>query len=320
VEDEATGELTQYELTLDTTQAADAFLIALRNDINATVDHVSASITGGRISLQSDDGYAFGFATPYDPNPAEAGDITAATPTSPSVLDAYTGTQDLVYDFTFLSGGAVGTDTIDMQIDVRDPSGPVLRTLTRTIDADYDPGDIIQLENGLRFTLSEGDVLAGDGFSFTAYADMDTAGVLDALGLNVLFTGLGAGSISVAEGMAEQTGRLAGALRPMTGDNHRLMDMAAVRSAQVASSGTATLNGFYHALVSHIGTTRNTRSVQYKNQDELVKDLQNRRDAVSGVSVDEEMIKMIEARTIHQGALKYISLLDQSLSDLLNVL
>jgi len=319
VEDESTGEITQYELTLDTTQAADAFLISLRDAINASVGHVTASISEGKIHLDADEGYAFDFAIPYDPDPAEAGDITALNPTSPSVLDAYTGDADLSYGFTFLDGSEIGTDAITIQIEVRDSGGSLLRTLTRQIDADYDPGGAIELENGLRFTLSAGNVAAGDGFSFVAYESMDTAGVLDALGLNTLFNGLGAGQIEVAQRVYDDPLNLAGALRPMEGDNHRFLDLAAVRLEQVLASGTAAFDEYYRALVSNIATTRNTRSVAYENQQQLCKDLENRRDSVSGVSVDEEMVRIVQGRTLYQGALKYISVVSGLLEDLMGM-
>ncbi|MFO7956022.1 MAG: flagellar hook-associated protein FlgK [Candidatus Brocadiia bacterium] len=316
VEDQATGEVTQFELTLDTTQAADAFLVSVRDAINATVDHVSATIDRDRLTLQAEDGYAFGFATPYDPNPAEAGDITAASPTMPAILDAYTGQQDLRYDVRFLDAGEIGTDTIDIAIDVYDRGGALLRTVNRQIDADYEPRDVIHLEDGLRLSLSEGNVAAGDSFSFMAQAEMDTAGVLDALGLNVLFSGQGARGIEVPERLKEEPSRLAGSLRPMEGDNHRLLELSQVRSENVAAGGTTTLQGSYHALLGELSTTKTTRGVQLQNQEDLVKDLQNRRDSVSGVSIDEEMIHIMEARTIYQGALKYITMLDEMLADL----
>jgi len=316
VEDEATGQVTQYELTLDTTLGADAVLVALRDAVNAGVDHVTAGVSQGRIRLDAEDGYAFGFATPYDPNPAEAGDITGSAPTSPSIVDAYEGETDLVYDFTFVDGGEVGSDSITIQIEVHEPSGPVLRTLTRTIDATYLAGSTIELENGLKFTLSAGNVAAGDGFSVTARASMDTAGVLDALGLNTLFSGLGASSISLVESVQDDPSRLATAMRPMTGDNHRIACMAELRTAELLGSGTQTLNEFYDAVVSRVATTRNTVSVAYQGQNELVMDLESRRDSVSGVSVDEEMVHLIESRTLYQGALKYISAISEMMDEL----
>jgi len=316
VEDQATGDVTQFELSLDTTQAADAFLVSVRNAINATVDHVSATIDRDYLTLQAEDGYAFGFATPYDPNPAEPGDITAASPTTPAILDAYTGQQDLRYDVTFLDAGEVGTDTIDIAIDVFDRGGALLRTVNRQIDADYDPRDVIHVENGLKLTLGEGNVAAGDAFSFMAQAEMDTAGVLDALGLNVLFTGRGAEGIEVADRLLREPGRLGASLRPMEADNHRLLELSQVRSENVAAGGTTTLQGSYHALLGELSTTRNTRGVQLQNQENLVQDLQNRRDSISGVSIDEEMIRIMEARTVYQGALKYITMVNEMLADL----
>ncbi|KPK65273.1 MAG: hypothetical protein AMK73_03415, partial [Planctomycetes bacterium SM23_32] len=316
VEDEATGDVTQYELTLDTTQAADAFLVALRDDINANVDHLTASIDEGRLRLEAEDGYAFGFATPYDANPAQAGDITALDPTTPTIADAYTGQTDLVYDVTFLDAGEIGADSITIQVEVSEPGGPVLRTLTRTIDDTYPPGSAIALENGLLLCLSAGNVAAGDSFSFTARASMDTAGILDALGLNTLFSGLGAGDIHVTPRVYDDPSSLAGAVRPLPGDNHRLLDLADVSTAKLLASGTATLGEHYRALVTGVATTRNTRLVAFENQEQLVKDLQNQRDSISGVSVDEEMVRIIQSRTIYQGAMKYIAAIDQFLSDL----
>jgi flagellar hook-associated protein 1 FlgK len=319
VTDQATGDLTQYELTLDTTQSADAFVASLRDEINANVGHVTASVDQGKLSLQADSGYTFDFATPYDPNPAQPGDITAANPTSPGILDAYTGNSDLQYDVTFLNGGQIGTDPITIQIQARDPGGPVLRTLTRQIDATYVPGDTIELESGLKLTLSAGNVAAGDTFSFVAHASMDTAGVLDALGLNTLFDGLGAGLIEVTPRVYNDSSNLAAALRPMAGDNHRLLDLSALRSEKSMASGTATLDEYYRGMVSQIATAQSTQSVAQTNEDQLVNDLQDRRDSVSGVSVDEEMTKIMESRTLYQGALKYISTISDLMNDLFNL-
>ena len=320
VEDEATGDVTQYELTLDTTLSGEDFLVSLRDAVNASVGHVTASINEGRIVLTADDGYAFGLATPYDPNPAQAGDISALDPTAPGLLGAYTGDEDLAYEVSFLDGGEIGTDEISMQVTVRDTIGAVVRTFTRQIDGTYTPGSVIELDDGIQLTLGVGNVAAGDGFSFVARASMDTAGVLDALGLNTFFDGLGAQGIQVAARIASDPENVAGAVRDAAGDNQSLLAMARISSQKMLDSGSATLNEFYRAVLSNIGTTKNTTALQYDNETQLLSDLMDQRDSISGVSLDEEMISMMESQTIYQAALKFVSTVDEMLSELATIL
>jgi len=320
VEDDSTGVVTQYELTLDTTEPGSVFVGSLRDAVNTGVAHVSANIVGGAIVLQADPGHSFGFATPYDPNPAGPGDITAADPTTPMILDDYTGESDLVYEFSFLNDGEIGTDAIDIQITVSEPAGTVLRTFTQQIDDTYDPGDAVDLENGLKYTLSQGNVSAGDGFSFTAHTSTDPGGLLDVLGLNTFFDGVGGGDIHVADRIEETPELLGGALREMPGDNHRFLAMADVRYARLMRGGTATLDEDYRALLSDVATNLNSRSLQLQNQGQLVLNLENQRDSISGVSVDEEMVNLLQSQTLYTAALKFIQATDEILTDLINIL
>jgi len=320
VEDKSTGDVSQYVLTLDTTAGVDQFLADLRDAVNAGVPHLTATLSAGQLSLDAEDGYAFGFATPYDPNPAAPGDITAAVPTSPTLLDAFTGEGDLQYDCTFLNGGQVGLDPITVQVSVREPAGPVLRTFTGQFDADYTPGSAVSLENGLKLALSDGNVAAGDSFSFTARASMDTAGVLDALGMNVLFNGLGAAGIHVADRVLSDPSNLACSMRDAEGDNHRLLEMAGLRTAKVSADGTASLSQLYETLVGQVATEHSAASVERDDEQYVLKELMNRRDSVSGVSVDEEMIRILQGRTLYEGALRYVQALREMLDSLTRVL
>jgi len=320
VEDESTGEVTQYELTLDTTQAANTFVAHLRDAINAGVGNVTATIVEGRLTLQADDGHAFGFATPYDPNPANPGDITAVDPTSPAVVDAYTGETHLEYSVSFLAGGEIGTDSITIQVSVSEPSGPVLRTFARDLDDGYDPGDTIELENGLKLCLSAGNVSAGDSFSFTAYASTDTAGVLDALGLNVFLRGQGAGEIQVTDRISQDAMALAAGINELPGDNHKLLELVDLSTKKLLLGDTATLSGYWRSMVAQVATASNTKSVQHDNLHRMVTDLQDRRDSVSGVSIDEETIAMTRAQSIYEGMVKYMGVLDQMMDQLFDLL
>ncbi|MHA1574092.1 MAG: hypothetical protein ACTSX8_08855, partial [Alphaproteobacteria bacterium] len=57
-----------------------------------------------------------------------------------------------------------------------------------------------------------------------------------------------------------------------------------------------------------------------ENQQHIMHDLKNRRDAVSGVNVDDEMIVLLQARMLHQGAIKYITSKNEILTDLAQLL
>jgi flagellar hook-associated protein 1 FlgK len=206
-----------------------------------------------------------------------------------------------------------------MQVTVRDVGGAAVRTLSLRVDDDYAAGDTIALENGLRFSLSAGNVNTGDGFSFTAYASMDSAGILDALGINTFLNGQSAGDLHVVERVLRDNSTLAGALTPNPGDNHGFLQLAEVREAEVAGSGSTTLNDAYREMISEIATTRNTKTSECDSQELLIKDLQNRRDSVSGVDMDEEMVQLIEAQTLYQGALKYIQAVDEMMSAMLSI-
>jgi len=311
--------VTQHTLTLDTTLGAADFVAALRDAINAGVPGLAASVDAGRLNLAADAGYAFGFATPYDPNPAQPGDITAVPPAAPGILDAFAGEEDLTYEFEFLSGGEVGTDEIDIAVTVKDAAGTTLRTLSRTVGADYLAGGAIDLDNGVKFALGEGSVNAGDSFSVTCHSQMDSAGVLDALGLNALLGGQGAVGIDVVDRISRDASNLAIAISAARGDNHRALDLMALEHTTVIDGGM-TLHDAYRAMITDVANTRNARSVQHDGQVQLAASLENRRDSVSGVDTDEQAITMMESQRLYQAAARYIQTVDTMLEYLFQAL
>ena len=320
VENQNSGEVSQQELSLDTTLASDAFLTDISNKINAGVDHLHAEIQQGRLCLEAEDGFAFGFATPYDPNPAEPGDITAATPAAPQIIDSFNGEEDREYEVTFLNSGEVGADEIEVQIQARRSDGTAVGSFTRSVSADYQPSDGIAIKHDMKMTLTAGNVNAGDSFSFTAHAEMDTAGVLDALGLNTFFKGRGAASLEVVETVKKNPSRIAAALRKESGDNQRLRDMEALQSRKVLDEGNASLFESYRGLITEVGTAHSTRTQHRNSLEETVTELENEVDGVSGVSVDEEMMELLESQRLYQASAKYIKSVDSTLVSLLELI
>ena len=319
VEDKNNGDIVQHELSLDTTLDSDVFLADIASRINSRVGHLNATVQDGRLNLEAEQGYAFGFATPYDPDPAEAGDITAATPASPEVIDAYHGEEDLEYEFTFQNDGQIGADRVDVRIDVHSDGGTLLKTLNRSVGADYQPGEGISIEHGMKFTLTGGLVNAGDSFSFTAHGDMDTAGVLDALGMNTFFNGTGAKSLQVVDAVKQDAAGVAAALRDISGDNHRVQEMESLQSQKLLDGGNSSLLEAYRGLISDVGVARSTRNEHQKSLEGAVTELENEADGTAGVSVDEQMMELLESQRIYQASVKYVKSVDSTLASLLEL-
>ena len=56
-----------------------------------------------------------------------------------------------------------------------------------------------------------------------------------------------------------------------------------------------------------------------ENQKFLVDQLENSRQSIQGVSIDEELITLIESQHIYQASARLISVVDEMLDDLINI-
>lgn len=106
--------------------------------------------------------------------------------------------------------------------------------------------------------------------------------------------------------------------------------------AAAAPSGTATLDGSnaakiaeigskpggpaetYRSMVATLGVQANKANARVSLQTEVVQSLQDERDAVSGVSLDEEMTNLIAFQQAYQASARYLTAVDEMLSTLIN--
>jgi flagellar hook-associated protein 1 FlgK len=96
------------------------------------------------------------------------------------------------------------------------------------------------------------------------------------------------------------------------------MELLTMRDAAVADGGTKTFEEYYRTIIGRLGTEaqRMNNSVAVRN--DLVMRLEHQRESVSGVSLDEEMTKMIEFQRAYQAAARLISVSDAMLETLIN--
>jgi flagellar hook-associated protein 1 FlgK len=84
------------------------------------------------------------------------------------------------------------------------------------------------------------------------------------------------------------------------------------------SRGTATINEYYNSIVGQIGVESSKANNLKENYQILVEQLENARQSVQGVSLDEEMAQMIKYQHAFDAAARVITTMDQALDTVIN--
>jgi flagellar hook-associated protein 1 len=94
------------------------------------------------------------------------------------------------------------------------------------------------------------------------------------------------------------------------GSNVNARKLAGIKDERILSGNTATIDQVYANLVFKIG--RDTKSVMdgLETQDQLLTQLQNQRDAATGVSLDEEAVSIMRYQKAYQANARFINILD----------
>ncbi|MFP3911508.1 MAG: flagellar hook-associated protein FlgK [Desulfobacteraceae bacterium] len=103
------------------------------------------------------------------------------------------------------------------------------------------------------------------------------------------------------------------------GDNSNAVAIADLQHSLTMSSNTATFDDYYNSIVSSVGFDVQAATSSYTNRDAMISSLENYRESISGVSLDEEMINMIQQESAYQAAAKLISNVDEMLQTLMAI-
>ena len=179
-------------------------------------------------------------------------------------------------------------------------------------------------ESGLASINSDGQLVltAATGTEF-AFAN-DTSNVLAVLGINTFFAGSTATSIEVNSVVGDNVrnitaGRLLEDGDHATGDNSNALDLADLKDANTMSNSSETFNESIVSWAASLGTDVNTVTNALSFSQVALEELQSQRDNVSGVNLDEELVKMIQFQRSYQMAAKLISMADELLIALMQV-
>jgi len=169
------------------------------------------------------------------------------------------------------------------------------------------------------------ELMADEGFSFTFGHDgqearTDTSGVLAALGLNTFFTGTDAQSIAVNQVLVEQPRTFAAASVFLAGDGTNAGRLAELGTLASQRLGDISITEFYSGISNRVAVDSAAVRDELDAASTVYFSLQSQRESISGVNLDEEAIALVKYERAFQGAARFVSTVDQMISELLVLL
>ena len=186
-----------------------------------------------------------------------------------------------------------------------------LTELAAQLDAVNGIASQVTVDRGLTISADSGLV----EFSFAN----DTSGTLAALGLNTFFKGTGATDMDVNAIFRTDPGKLAistGGIGEDTQNGERLADLF---NTPLSGQGGDSLAVMYDKLVAEPTQGAALTRAAAEGFRSFQQTLESQQLAISGVSIDEEAIKMIAYQRMFQASARFVATIDEMLQILVNL-
>ena len=102
------------------------------------------------------------------------------------------------------------------------------------------------------------------------------------------------------------------------GDGSNALRMAQLKQTKVLQSRSSDFNTFYEAFIANLGSQGQRAQTMLKNQDTLINQIDNQRQSVMGVNIDEEMMDIIKFQQAFNAISRYITTIDEMLDRIIN--
>ena len=138
-------------------------------------------------------------------------------------------------------------------------------------------------------------------------------------GLDFFSPFTGASDITVNGLIVNDTNLIAAAAdtEGVPGGNSNAITVAEIQHRLLMSGGSATIDDFFNGLVSDVGWFVSQAKVNMDHQSTVSLQLATYREEVSGVSMDEEMVNMVQFQSAYNAAAKLVSTVDEMLEALI---
>lgn len=159
--------------------------------------------------------------------------------------------------------------------------------------------------------------LSADSAQVEISFSQDSSGVLAALGVNSFYSGHDATDIALNNVIKTNPALLAAAKNGEKGDNQTALAIAALESTKLPSLGGASLKEKYQSFVNEIAVAAADAKTDAEATAVVKETLLAQREALSGVSLDEEAINLIRQQRAFQSASRLIAAVDELMDQIL---
>lgn len=138
---------------------------------------------------------------------------------------------------------------------------------------------------------------------------------------NDFFTGTSASDMSVDQAILDDVNLIAaaGSAEGVPGDNSNAIAIADLQNKLLMSENNATYDDYFSSVVSRVGSDVKEANTNFDHQSSMLDHLDNYRESISGVSLDEEMINLVKFQHAYDAAAKLISTVDELLYTVVNM-
>jgi flagellar hook-associated protein 1 FlgK len=310
----STGEVERHRVDVDVSGSTPDTLSSIAAKIGA-IDGLNASVVSSQLYIGADSGYTFDFVPAVLSEPVESS-LSATSPPSISISGIYEGAENQTLTFTVVGSGSVGNG--NLHLEVSSSEGEVIASLS--IGSGYAAGDTIEMSNGVKISIGQGDLNEGDSFDVEAFATTDTSGLLVATGLNAFFSGSNASDMDVCSDISDHPSRIATALGSDLSDNAAILKLSGVHDEAIDSLDGMTVNEYYQRTVARLSQDVALQESRTENIDAMLQSLQKQQSDISGINVNDEAAQLLLFERMFQAVAKYLNSLQTSVNTLMDIL
>ena len=204
------------------------------------------------------------------------------------------------------------TTTTDVRIDLNGlDEDTSLADLAAQLDAIDGISAQINTTRGLNISADSGVI----EFAF----GNDTSGVLAALGINTFFQGYDANTIGINEVVARDPTKFTVSRSGIGQDSDNAVLLAGLANSPLEATGGRSLTEYYEKFTGEMYQASATVQAVNDGFRTFQKTLEGQQLGISGVSVDEQAVKMIQHQRIFQASARLISAINELLEVLVNL-